>query len=87
MENKVFQINEAIVRDICYGNFKCYPTMIERFQTGNCHFVYKIIYPTRTYVLRISSEENKVLLQASLYWLDKLCVYDIPVPKILIDGT
>lgn len=79
-------MKEEIVNQIWYENYNSYPDKIERFQTGNCHYVYGINFKQNKYILRIASKENKDFLMSSVYWLNIMSKIDIPIPKILVNG-
>lgn len=69
------------------GNFNTRPKVIRRLLTGLCHYVYYIKdYKQNSYIIRASTVENKNYLRGSIYWLNKLHEYNLPISKILAEG-
>jgi hypothetical protein len=57
---------------------------IQRFTTGNIHFVYDITLKNKKkYVLRLSMPSLKKFAEGNIYWINILKNYDIPVPKVI----
>lgn len=57
---------------------------IERCSTGIANYVFIVSTATKKFVLRCSKDANAY--KDSIYWLDKLSVYEIPIPTILSQG-
>ena len=63
-------------------------TWIQRFKTWLCHYVYDILLNSwKKAVFRISSAENKNLIEWSVYWYKYLNELWIEIPKILFSDT
>lgn len=83
----MFDIHTSFIQKICSEKFGDFPVKIVRFTTGLCHSVYSVEYPEKKYVFRIASEEHRNTLKWSLYWIKKIDHLNIPIPKIVVDGT
>jgi Ser/Thr protein kinase RdoA (MazF antagonist) len=57
---------------------------VERFVTGDCHFVYDVVTESRqNFVVRIARPENKKFLAGAMYWYNILKPEGIPLPNVL----
>jgi Phosphotransferase enzyme family len=71
---------EEIIRRIFDEN----AAVIERFPTGNCHFVFDVrTQNARKFVVRISKPENRDFLRNAIYWNKLLRPKGVPLAEIL----
>lgn len=76
-------INEIILPFI-QENYKIWIYSVERFETWLCHYVYDVILENwNNIVFRISSNENKKLLEWMIFWHKYLSELKIKIPNIL----
>lgn len=78
---------DKIANDIWFEHFHGSPEVMKRYHTGHCHYVYYVEYLNEKYVLRVAAKENRAGLKASIYWIEQLRELEIPIPKVLVDGT
>ncbi|MBN2881771.1 phosphotransferase [Candidatus Woesearchaeota archaeon] len=74
-------MNEEIVNNICIQTFNVLPDSIQRNHVGIAAYVYTIVVKGNKYVLKIS--EVKDFISGSIYWLNKLQDYELPIPRII----
>lgn len=56
---------------------------VERFPTGNCHFVFDVLTMNgKKMVVRLSRPENRHFLEGALFWHKLLKPKGIPIPEI-----
>jgi len=75
-----------IATEILSRELNIVPTKLARFTTGNCHSVYYVEAKNDRYVLRVTSEANKIYHFGSVKWLNELVKLAVSVPKILSHG-
>lgn len=78
-------MNDLIVNEICLRKFHKYPDKIKRFEIGHGNYVYKISFDKDNFVIRINTCED--VYKDTIYWLDKLMVLGIPVPRVISCGS
>lgn len=78
-------MNEKIVSKLCLEYFAEEPQAVERCATGQGNYVYIVECKGAKYVVRCSSENGAY--RDSIYWLEKLAILDVPVPKVIAKGT
>lgn len=61
------------------------PTVIERCTVGQGNYVYIVGCLNGKYVFRCSEEKDAY--KDTIYWLERLSMLDIPVPKIMANGS
>ncbi len=74
---------EAIT--IFENNTKKSVVQIERCSVGIANYVFAVSTATEKFILRCSKEEDAY--KATVYWLSKLSVCEIPIPIVLANGT
>lgn len=74
---------EAIT--IFENNTKKSVVQIERCCTGIANYVFAVSTIAEKFILRCSKKEDAY--DATAYWLNKLSVYEIPIPAVLSKGT
>lgn len=78
-------MNEKMISQLCVKCFSESPLSIERCAVGQGNYVYIVEYSDIKYVVRCSSERNAYA--DTIYWLEQLASIDIPVPKVIAEGT
>lgn len=78
-------MNEKIVSKLCLEYFAEEPQTVERCAVGQGNYVYIVACKGGKYVVRCSSENGAY--RDSIYWLEKLAIIDIPVPRVIAKGT
>lgn len=78
-------MNDLIVNEICLRKLHKYPDKIKRFEIGHGNYVYKISFSKDKFVIRINTGED--VYKDTIYWLDKLMVLGIPVPRVISSGS
>lgn len=74
---------EAII--LFENNTKKSVVQIERCSVGIANYVFVVSTATEKFILRCSKEEDAY--KATVYWLSKLSVCEIPIPIVLSKGT
>lgn len=74
---------EAIT--IFENNTKKSVVQIERCSVGIANYVFAVSTAAEKFILRCSKEEDAY--KATVYWLNKLSVCEIPIPIVLANGT
>lgn len=69
------------VNKICDDVFNGKPTEIIRNTVGLAGYVYTVVINDTKYVIKISDDKNLIL--GSTYWLNKVKVFDIPIPSVI----
>lgn len=77
-------MNDLIVNEICLRKFYKYPDKIKRFEIGYGNYVYKISFGKDKFVIRINTGED--VYKDTIYWLDKLMILGIQVPRVICGG-
>lgn len=77
-------MNEDKISKIFFDCMHCIPQKLNRCAVGIGNYVYIIQCDDNKYVFRCSAENNAYT--DTVYWLNKLAVLDIPIPKILFKG-
>lgn len=77
-------MNDKMISKLCLEYFAEEPQTIERCAVGQGNYVYIVEYKGIKYVVRCSSEKDAY--NDSIYWLEKLALIDIPVPKVIAKG-
>lgn len=77
-------MNEKMVSKLCLEYFAEEPQTVERCAVGQGNYVYIVECNGTKYVVRCSSEKDAY--NNSIYWLEKLELIDIPVPKVIAKG-
>lgn len=77
-------MNEKMISKLCLEYFSQEPQTVERCAVGQGNYVYIVEYKGTKYVVRFSSESGAY--SNSVYWLEKLSLMDIPVPKVIAKG-
>lgn len=77
-------MNEKMISKLCLEYFADTPQTIERCAVGQGNYVYIVECKGIKYVVRCSSERDTY--NDSIYWLEKLAVIDVPVPKVIAKG-
>lgn len=63
-------------------------SVVDRFPTGLCHFVYDVITETgKEIVVRIARLENRSMLSGAMYWYQLLKPQGVPLPKIIYSAV
>lgn len=64
------------------------PKSLTRFPVGLCHYVYQVTTADdEVFVLRLATAANREILKGGRYWLGQLERLDLPIPRIVHDGT
>ena len=74
-----------MISKLCLEYFTEEPQTVERCAVGQGNYVYIIECKGIKYVVRCSTEKD--VYNSSIYWLEKLELIDIPVPKVIVKGT
>lgn len=77
-------MNEKMISKLCLEYFAEEPQTVERCAVGQGNYVYIVECNGAKYVVRCSSENNAY--DTSIFWLNKLAVIDVPVPKVIAKG-
>lgn len=77
-------MNEKMISKLCLEYFAEDPRTIERCTVGQGNYVYIVECKGTKYVVRCSTEKD--VYNNSIYWLEKLALIDIPVPKVMAKG-
>ncbi len=74
---------EAVI--IFENNTKKNVVQIERCSVGIANYVFAVSTATEKFILRCSKDEDAY--KATVYWLSKLSVCEIPIPIVISKGT
>lgn len=77
-------MNSDIISDIFFSCFNKMPQETERCAVGIGNYVYIVKCDDIKYIIRCSEDKNAY--EDTVYWLKRLSVLDIPVPKVLFCG-
>lgn len=77
-------MNSDIISAIFFSCFNKMPQETERCAVGIGNYVYIVKCDDIKYIIRCSEDKNAY--KDTVYWLKKLSVLDIPVPKVLFCG-
>ena len=77
-------MNEKMISRLWLEYFAEEPQTIERCTVGQGNYVYIVECKGIKYVARCSSQRDAY--NDSIYWLEKLALIDIPVPKVIAKG-
>lgn len=85
LQNQVQKLpDENYVTEIVQQIFDEPATIVERFITGSCHFVYDVVTESgKNFVVRIARTENRAMLAGALYWYHFLKPQGVPLPEII----
>jgi len=78
-------MNEKMISRICLKHFSEIPSAIERCSVGQGNYVYIVECAGAMYVFRCSSESNAY--KNTIYWLEKLALIEVPVPRVISKGN
>ena len=78
-------MNEEEIVKLCINCFAKRPKGIIRCAVGQANYVYIVEFSDRKIVVRCSEETG--VYKDTIYWLERLAVRDIPVPRVLGRGT
>ncbi len=78
-------MNKEKIETLCLEYFSEQPKKIERCAVGQGNYVYIVELADRKVVVRCSEEVGAY--KDTIYWLEKLSVIDIPVPRVLGKGV
>ncbi len=59
------------------------PDTVTRLATGSANYVFLIRDGDGSFILRACVPENRGVLSGSVYWLDKLTMLELPIPRLL----
>jgi aminoglycoside phosphotransferase (APT) family kinase protein len=77
-------MNEEIIIKLCIDCFAEQPKTLSRCAVGQGNYVYIVELSDRKVVVRCS--EEKEAYKDTIYWLERLEMIDIPVPRVLGKG-
>lgn len=77
-------MNEKMISKLCLEYFDKEPQKVERCAVGQGNYVYIVESNGTKYVVRCSSENGAY--DTFIFWLEKLAVVDVPVPKVIAKG-
>ena len=77
-------MNEKMISKLCFDYFAEVPQRLERCAVGQGNYVYIVECNGTEYVVRCSSESD--VYDTSIFWLKKLALIDVPVPKVIAKG-
>ena len=77
-------MNEKMISKLCLEYFAEKPQTIERCAVGQGNYVYIVVCNGTEYVVRCSSESGAY--DTSIFWLEKLALIHVPVPKVIAKG-
>lgn len=77
-------MNSDIISEIFFSCFNKMPQKTERCAVGIGNYVYIVKCDDIKYIIRCSKDNNAY--EDTVYWLKRLSVLDIPVPKVLFCG-
>lgn len=77
-------MNSDIISEIFFSCFNKMPQETERCTVGIGNYVYIVKCDDIKYIIRCSEDNNAY--EDTVYWLKRLSVLDIPVPKVLFCG-
>lgn len=78
-------MNEKVIFEIYKDCFGEKPQKVERCAVGQGNYVYIVECNSTKYVIRCSTENGAY--DSSIFWLYKLASIDVPVPKVIANGT
>lgn len=81
----MIRLNGNIISQLCKKCFFKTPQSIVRCSVGQGNYVFIVQFCDAKYVVRCSPEENAYV--DTVYWLEKLALIEIPVPKIISKGV
>lgn len=77
-------MNEKIISKLCLDYFAEEPQKVERCAVGQGNYVYIVECNGAKYVVRCSAEN--CAYDTSIFWLEKLALIGVPVPKVIAKG-
>lgn len=81
----MIRLNGNIISQLCKKCFFKTPQSIVRCSVGQGNYVFIVQFCDTKYVVRCSPEKNAYV--DTVYWLEKLALIEIPVPKIISKGV
>lgn len=77
-------MNEKMISKLCLDYFAEEPQKLERCAVGQGNYVYVVECNGAKYVVRCSAEN--CAYDTSIFWLEKLALIGVPVPKVIAKG-